>query len=491
VLVHEALNPQLLSIMTSAAEDAGAAKLAQITRDIGQLPHDADAGRRDRARCTCEAARVLSPGACVAVCAMEKMFVEGVSKIYDGGVTVGRDGTWIDLRRTAARSRSASASSDERVPALRFRLVVFQRQARGVPALQADPAPSASRSNIEVMRKVILPSTGFMKVPAMQLPDGRWLKDTTPMMQWLDREHPAHPVYPDDPASRFMALLVEDYADEWMWRPAMYYRWQFADSHVLRRHRIGRELAADTAHRPGWSVGISAGGNTWCSCAATACALTIALRSRRSISARCSSCPDCLPIDVSCSAIARASSTSPSSRRCSVTSRSIRIRRRSCSTPHRRYSRGSAACGMRAATAMATAGSMISPIRVGRRVPRDRPGLRALPRAQRRVLCAQREALDSSRRRLVSTHAGRALSRRLPRRTAESLARARRSRSSARARAAEPLAIRNGWIPREPSTPASIANSNCRSSSTTVPRAAGTACACIKARRGPSFRSTE
>jgi glutathione S-transferase len=108
--------------------------------------------------------------------------------------------------------------------------------------------------NVDVMRKVILPATGFMKVPVMQCPDGRWLKDTTPMIQWLDREHPQHPVYPEDPATRFIALLVEDYADEWMWRPAMYYRWQFPDSHRLRRARLGRELAADTVH-PGWLMG--------------------------------------------------------------------------------------------------------------------------------------------------------------------------------------------------------------------------------------------
>jgi glutathione S-transferase len=108
--------------------------------------------------------------------------------------------------------------------------------------------------DLETMRKVILPATGFMKVPVMRMPDGRWLKDTTPMMQWLDRRHPEYSAYPDDPAARFISLLVEDYADEWMWRPAMYYRWQFADSHMLRRRRLGHELAANTIH-PGWLVG--------------------------------------------------------------------------------------------------------------------------------------------------------------------------------------------------------------------------------------------
>jgi glutathione S-transferase len=108
--------------------------------------------------------------------------------------------------------------------------------------------------NVDTMRKVLLPATGFMKVPAMRCPDGRWLKDTTPMIRWLDQQNPAPSVYPDDAATRFIALLVEDYADEWMWRPAMYYRWRFADSHTLRRLRLGEELAHDTLHSS-WLMG--------------------------------------------------------------------------------------------------------------------------------------------------------------------------------------------------------------------------------------------
>ncbi len=99
-----------------------------------------------------------------------------------------------------------------------------------------------------ILRDVILPATGVMKMPAMQCPDGSWLKDTTPMIQYLDQQFPGHPVYPENPAERFLALLIEDYADEWMWRPAMYYRWQFRDSHQLRRHHIGEEFARGTPH---------------------------------------------------------------------------------------------------------------------------------------------------------------------------------------------------------------------------------------------------
>jgi glutathione S-transferase len=102
--------------------------------------------------------------------------------------------------------------------------------------------------NTRILQRTILPATGYMKVPCMQCPDGRWLKDTTPMIAWLDARHGASSIYPTDPAQRFLALLVEDYADEWLWRPAMYYRWNFGDSHSLLRRRLGRDLAAGTHH---------------------------------------------------------------------------------------------------------------------------------------------------------------------------------------------------------------------------------------------------
>ncbi len=105
--------------------------------------------------------------------------------------------------------------------------------------------------NTRVMREVLLPATGYMKVPTMQCPDGRWLKDTTPMIRWLDAQHGAPSIYPADPAARFIALLVEDYADEWLWRPAMYYRWNFSDSQRLLRHRLGRDLSAGTSYHAG------------------------------------------------------------------------------------------------------------------------------------------------------------------------------------------------------------------------------------------------
>lgn len=85
----------------------------------------------------------------------------------------------------------------------------------------------------------IIAGAGAVQSPVAQLPDGRWLSDTTPMLAWFDAqraEGEGVSIYPDDPGMRFVALLLEDYADEWLWRPAMHYRWSYSAD---REHASG------------------------------------------------------------------------------------------------------------------------------------------------------------------------------------------------------------------------------------------------------------
>ncbi len=89
---------------------------------------------------------------------------------------------------------------------------------KGIPYTPTIPSPQVLNT--------IRQKTGFYKVPAVNTADDKWLFDTTTMLQWFEQHYPENPILPADPALRFIALLLEDYADEWLWRPAMWWRWE-------------------------------------------------------------------------------------------------------------------------------------------------------------------------------------------------------------------------------------------------------------------------
>ncbi len=89
---------------------------------------------------------------------------------------------------------------------------------------------------------LILAATGLAKVPVVRTAEGEWLQDTTPMIDWFEARHPEGAVLPDDPYQAFFCRLLEDYADEWLWRPALHYRWSFPTTARLASRRIAREV---------------------------------------------------------------------------------------------------------------------------------------------------------------------------------------------------------------------------------------------------------
>ena len=84
------------------------------------------------------------------------------------------------------------------------------------------------------------------KVGAVQMPivddDGSWMSDTTPIIEHLETVHTDRPVLPDNRVTAFIAHLIEDYADEWLWRPAMYFRWWYGDDRTLAANTLTDEV---------------------------------------------------------------------------------------------------------------------------------------------------------------------------------------------------------------------------------------------------------
>jgi len=114
-------------------------------------------------------------------------------------------------------------------------------------------------STIDVNAKTmdyVVENTGVKKMPAVTTADGKWLFDTTPMLQWFENRYTESPILPDDPALRFLAFLIEDYGDEWLWRPAMWWRWVPRASRWALGWRIGAEFIHSAVARPvGWYFG--------------------------------------------------------------------------------------------------------------------------------------------------------------------------------------------------------------------------------------------
>ena len=77
-------------------------------------------------------------------------------------------------------------------------------------------------------------------IPLMLLPDGSAMQDSTPILEYLEENHPSPSLYPSDPAVRFLSELMEEYGDEWGNKLMFYYRWTYPAD----QQRRGKSLAA-------------------------------------------------------------------------------------------------------------------------------------------------------------------------------------------------------------------------------------------------------
>ena len=62
------------------------------------------------------------------------------------------------------------------------------------------------------------------------------------MIQWFESEYPQNAIVPEDPTLAFICYLLEDWADEWWWRPAMHYRWYYEEGARFASGHLAREV---------------------------------------------------------------------------------------------------------------------------------------------------------------------------------------------------------------------------------------------------------
>lgn len=88
-------------------------------------------------------------------------------------------------------------------------------------------------------------ATGVAQMPQLETPDGAWLTDTTAILRRFEDEGRGPRLRPINPAAAFLSLLLEDAFDEWLWRPALYYRWAFVEDARLMSRQIARTMLRD------------------------------------------------------------------------------------------------------------------------------------------------------------------------------------------------------------------------------------------------------
>jgi len=88
-------------------------------------------------------------------------------------------------------------------------------------------------------------ATGIAQMPQLQCPDGSWLTDTTAIIAHFEEFWPKPRLHAETSDVRFASLLLEDLFDEWLWRPALYYRWAHGQDARLMGEQLARGLLRD------------------------------------------------------------------------------------------------------------------------------------------------------------------------------------------------------------------------------------------------------
>ena len=81
-------------------------------------------------------------------------------------------------------------------------------------------------------------------IPAIIGADGDVMWDSTSVILHLEHHHPGRSVLPEDPTMRFLTYLLDDFNDEWFYRPAVGSRWLYPEN----ADHGSWDLARDGAH---------------------------------------------------------------------------------------------------------------------------------------------------------------------------------------------------------------------------------------------------
>jgi glutathione S-transferase len=83
---------------------------------------------------------------------------------------------------------------------------------------------------------------GYFGIPVLELPNGKFISDTTAIIRYLEEKHPKPAMQPADPVMRALCWLIFNYGTEGLFLECQHYRWSFKDSAAFAANDIGRAL---------------------------------------------------------------------------------------------------------------------------------------------------------------------------------------------------------------------------------------------------------
>ncbi len=98
-----------------------------------------------------------------------------------------------------------------------------------------DREPSLPELHFRVKRAV-----GRFVMPTVKTPDGRWLQDTSEIIDEMEKRFSHPTVIPPGNAQRVASLLLELHGDEWLVMPALHYRWNVQKNITFARREFAR-----------------------------------------------------------------------------------------------------------------------------------------------------------------------------------------------------------------------------------------------------------
>lgn len=93
-------------------------------------------------------------------------------------------------------------------------------------------------------------AVGVLQFPQVQCPDGSWLTDTTLIMEHFEADESLPRLRPDNELAAFCSYFLEDSFDEWLWAPALYFRWAFKMDNKRRSEEFSYTLLSNGLRLP-------------------------------------------------------------------------------------------------------------------------------------------------------------------------------------------------------------------------------------------------